>query len=88
MDDDFLATIAGLARRHISADVVSSLELDTDLAAAGLGSLELVDFLLDVEAAFGIQFPDRMVGTSTFRSLGTICDAVRAVRKEANPHDE
>jgi acyl carrier protein len=55
---------------------VSSLADDSDLYTAGLTSLATVGLMLALEDRFDIEFPERMLGRATFRSLASITEAV------------
>lgn len=55
---------------------VSSLGDDSDLYTTGLTSLATVGLMLALEDRFDIEFPERMLGRGTFRSLASITEAV------------
>jgi acyl carrier protein len=55
---------------------VEALRDSSDLHLAGLTSLARVGLMLALEDQFGIEFPDGMLGTRTFRSIEAIADAV------------
>ncbi len=62
---------------------VSSLADDADLYAAGMTSHASVGVMLALEAAFDIEFPDRMLKRSVFESISAIAMAVAELLKEA-----
>jgi acyl carrier protein len=55
---------------------VSALGDDDDLYLAGLTSHASVGVMLALEAAFDIEFPDRMLKRSVFESVSSIHAAV------------
>ncbi|HEY5311252.1 MAG TPA: acyl carrier protein [Pirellulales bacterium] len=59
----------------LQADLVTLTD-DSDLYAAGLTSLATVGLMLAIEDRFDIEFPERMLGRATFRSVATIVEAV------------
>ena len=52
---------------------------DDDLYNAGLTSLATVAVMLALEEKFDIEFPDTMVGRRTFRSVGSIAEAIKQI---------
>lgn len=54
----------------------TQLASETDLFAAGMTSHANVNVLLALEDSFGIEFPEELVDRRTFRSVGTISEAV------------
>ena len=55
---------------------VSSLKDDDDLYLAGMTSHASVGVMLALEAAFDVEFPDRMLKRSVFESIDAIASAV------------
>ncbi|MBS0244833.1 MAG: acyl carrier protein, partial [Proteobacteria bacterium] len=51
---------------------VSGLDANADLYAAGLKSFAVVQVMLALEAAFDIEFPERMLARRTFGSIAAI----------------
>ena len=64
----------------LQADL-AGLNDDSDLYAAGLTSLATVGLMLAIEDRFDIEFPERMLGRATFRSIATIAEAVSQLVK-------
>ncbi|HWC90537.1 MAG TPA: acyl carrier protein [Pirellulales bacterium] len=64
----------------LQADL-ATLSDDSDLYAAGLTSLATVGLMLAIEDRFDIEFPQRMLGRATFRSVTTIAEAVSELVK-------
>ena len=63
---------------------------DTDLFAAGLRSLDLVNLVVALEATFGFQFPEEALNRETFASPASITDTVirsRTICAPANVSD-
>jgi len=61
---------------------VSSLRDDDDLYLAGMTSHASVGVMLALEAAFDIEFPDRMLKRSVFESVSAITQAVEELIRE------
>jgi acyl carrier protein len=61
---------------------VSTLQDDADLYAAGLTSHASVGVMLALEAAFDLEFPDRMLKRSVFESISSIAAAVAELLRE------
>ncbi|HKP59643.1 MAG TPA: acyl carrier protein [Polyangiales bacterium] len=55
---------------------ISSLKDDDDLYLAGMTSHASVGVMLALEAAFDVEFPDRMLKRSVFESIDAIAGAV------------
>lgn len=67
---------------RLSSDV-EALTDETDLFSAGMTSHASVNVLLALEAAFDVEFPDRMLKRSVFESIDAIAAAI-AELTEAN----
>jgi acyl carrier protein len=61
---------------HAGLPAGASIETDTDLFAAGMKSFAAVQLMLALEEAFGVEFPEELLGRATFRSPGAIVEAV------------
>ena len=59
---------------------VNTVKDDDDLYAAGLTSLATVGIMLALEDRFDIEFPERMLGRATFRSIAAIAEAVTELK--------
>jgi acyl carrier protein len=70
-----------LAKRSIDRPVGH----DDDLTASGLSSLDVVNLMLAVEAAFDIKIPDRDMTPANFRSIARIDALVGALLRSAQP---
>ena len=64
------------------AGSVSDLKDDDDLYLAGMTSHASVGVMLALEAAFDIEFPDRMLKRSVFESVSAITRAVEELVRE------
>ena len=64
------------------AGSVSNLGDDDDLYSAGMTSHASVGVMLALEAAFDIEFPDRMLKRSVFESVSAIAKAVEELVRE------
>ena len=58
----------------------AQLSDDDDLYAFGMTSLASVNVMLALEAAFDIEFPDRMLKRSVFETVAAIRDAVAELK--------
>ncbi len=56
---------------------------DDDLFAAGLTSFATVNVMLGIEDAFDLEFPDRLLTRSSFRSIAALAGAVREAQSTA-----
>lgn len=63
------------ARAHLSA-TPASLGVDDDLFDRGLTSLATVEVMLALEERLGVEFPDEALTRSTFRSVGSLVEAL------------
>src|SRR4051812_43330630 len=65
-------------------------EFESKLTEQGLTSLDMVNLVLAVEAAFGIQFEETLITPTTFRSIASIEDLVtsRVPPGDRRPRDE
>ena len=80
--DDITRSVMDLAQRHIRAESAFALDdPDADFSVIGFGSLEMVSFILDLEASFSIRFPADMMDAETFRNVRTVADSVRELRE-------
>lgn len=61
---------------------VSDLKDDDDLYLAGMTSHASVGVMLALEAAFDVEFPDRMLKRSVFESVSSITRAVEELVRE------
>jgi acyl carrier protein len=55
-----------LVRKHIKLPADEPLNPDARLADLGLGSIQIVDLLVDLEQAFDIVFTDELLAPDTF----------------------
>ena len=77
MNDEIRRVIAEHARLSVDA---RSLPSHADLYQAGMTSHASVNVMLALEAAFDIEFPDRMLKRSVFETIASISDAVAELR--------
>jgi acyl carrier protein len=73
IDLDAVREIVG---EHLHGADVSGFEPERDLYAAGLTSLATVGLMLALEERFDIEFSEAMLSRGTFRSIGSIAEAV------------
>lgn len=71
-DTRFEAILRGRLER-VGAD--EPLPMDLPLLDMGLGSMESVQLLLDLEEEFGTELPDRLVSKETFSTALTLREA-------------
>jgi acyl carrier protein len=62
---------------------VDTLGAESDLFAAGLDSLAIVNVLMRVEEEFDIELPDNMLQRKTFATISSIDTAVGRLSPEA-----
>jgi acyl carrier protein len=58
------------------------LDSGTDLAAAGLDSVQLISLVMALEAEYDVAFADEYFSSETFATAGAVWDAVRELRSE------
>lgn len=63
---------------------VNSLQIDSDLYAAGLTSLATVGVMLALEDHFNVEFPKAMLGRKTFESIASLANAIETLTQQ-NP---
>ena len=61
-----------IAERKVIAVDVDSLSDSADLYEAGLSSFASIQFMLVLEYAFDVEFPERMLTRKTFASIEAI----------------
>ena len=61
-----------IAERKVIAVDVDSLSDSADLYEAGLSSFASIQFMLALEDAFDVEFPERMLTRKTFASIEAI----------------
>jgi acyl carrier protein len=61
---------------------VDKLLDNSDLYNAGLTSLATVGLMLALEEQFNVEFPDNMLGRSTFSSIASIVQAIERLAKK------
>ena len=71
--DGILSIVAAYANLSIE---MSALGYDDDLFHAGMTSHSSVTVMLELQARFGIEFPDEMLQRSTFESVSSMRSAV------------
>ncbi len=73
--------IRAILKEHgrLSTDAATLAE-ESDLYAAGMTSHASVNVMLALEAAFDIEFPDRMLKRSVFESIAAIREAVAELK--------
>ncbi len=59
---------------------IEQVEADDDLYQSGLTSHASVNVMLALEAAFDVEFPDRMLKRSVFGSIDSISRAIGELR--------
>ncbi len=70
--DPTINTVQAVLRRHIiEIGNLAPIDLDASLADAGLDSLGMVAFILDLERSFGIRVPPELMMPEKFASLRT-----------------
>ena len=72
-----------LAENGRLAVPIDSLDDDSDLFAAGLDSLAIVNVLMSLEERFDIELPDDMLQRKSFSSIATIGSVVDRLTAEA-----
>jgi acyl carrier protein len=81
MENSLKQQVTNLVLEHGRLDGVSELKDDADLYALGLTSHASVAVMLALEAAFDIEFPDRLLTRQVFESVQNIARAVAELRE-------
>jgi len=77
------ARIAALAAAFLAKRGVDrAIGPDEDLTASGLNSLDMVNLMLAVEAAFAVKIPDRDMTPANFRTVARIAALVERASGE------
>jgi acyl carrier protein len=77
-------TIRVIIRDHARLSIdVAGLDENTDLYRAGMTSHASVNLMLALEAAFDIEFPERMLNRRVFQSIAAIRGALEELKAEA-----
>jgi acyl carrier protein len=79
MTDKIREAIAGHARLPVDVATISD---EDDLYQAGMTSHASVNVMLALEAAFDVEFPDRMLRRSVFESIAAIRAALVELQAE------
>jgi acyl carrier protein len=79
--DQLISSLIEIAARHVDGEYAGALEdPDAEFVAVGLCSLELVELMLEVETAMGIEFPPELMNAETFRTPRTLAAAIAGLR--------
>jgi acyl carrier protein len=71
------AQVRAILDQHGRLNVAAAnLAAGADLYAAGLSSHASVNVMLALEAAFDLEFPDRLLTRGVFQSIASISDAL------------
>jgi acyl carrier protein len=60
----------------------ATLEPDTDLAAAGLDSVQLISLVMALEAEYDVTFADEYFSSTTFATAGAVWQVIQELRSE------
>ncbi len=74
MTDEIRAILKEHGRLSVDA---ATLGEESDLYTAGMTSHASVNVMLALEAAFDVEFPDRMLKRSVFESIASISEALK-----------
>ncbi|WP_160395205.1 phosphopantetheine-binding protein [Paenibacillus sp. MMS18-CY102] len=56
------------------------IDPEEELVSLGLDSLKVINLVLDLEDAFGIEFPDRYLNEETFRTSISLWNTITAIK--------
>lgn len=80
----FRTRIAELVLRHTRLHD-GSIDPTRPLRELGLDSMSAVNLLLDIEATFGITFPDELLTGEVFRTVESLADSVERLVEGVGP---
>jgi acyl carrier protein len=80
MQDEIREILAQSGRLAIPVD---NLADESDLFAAGLDSLAIVNVLMSIEERFDVELPDEMLSRRSFSSIATLKRVVADLREGA-----
>jgi acyl carrier protein len=60
----------------------ATLKSDTDLAAAGLDSVQLINLVMALEAEYRVTFADEYFSSDTFATAGAVWQAIQELRSK------
>lgn len=60
----------------------AAVDPDTDLAAAGLDSVQLISLVMSLESEYAVTFADEYFSSDTFATAGAVWRAVQELRSE------
>jgi acyl carrier protein len=73
------ATFEAMLRVYLPYGGEGPLGADDVLADLGLDSMSVVSLLVDLEAGYGIEFPDELLTAETFDTVGSLWTALSGV---------
>lgn len=79
MTHDVIATLSDiLTTRILEGPPKRPITRDTALLSSGLGldSVSVLELVIEVETAFGVQFQDTDLSVQLFQSVGSLADAI------------
>jgi acyl carrier protein len=79
--DDITTQFEECLRRHLRSVKPDFINYSVELVQLGLDSMTVIALLVDMEKTFNIRFPDEMLVDATFRTPGTLKEAVQTLRK-------
>lgn len=80
-DPKLLASIHAVLREHAGLSALpEALTPDTNLFEAGLSSMATVSVMLALEDEFDLEFPESMLGRSTFETIHSISVAIKSLQ--------
>jgi acyl carrier protein len=70
--DDILLRLAEMI--NANTDYKGEINLDTDLKAVGLDSLDVINYLFNIEEAYGIQVPEEDYEDKNLKVMGNMVE--------------
>ncbi len=78
--DDLAHKLRQCLQQHLMLPADEPIDLSMELVALGLDSMNGIALLLELEAAFGITFPDDKLGPRTFRTGTTLLETIVSLK--------
>lgn len=77
---EMVALVQGAIRPFLEAQAAEPLSTEASLRDLGLTSIRAVEMVLELEALFGITFPDDQLNQAAFGSIARLARTIQLLR--------